>query len=371
MLEHPSTEFIRRHNPLRTLFAGRRLRTSLKDPVEVDLNEFEVPWFARHFESVYLVDAVISIETIAHPLAREARRCFARRSNYSAQGSKALADREKFLATLLSACASRPHREPTAFPSRDAAMEHLRHVHGIAPLDDEPDVSIDTWLLRHRRIAAKREDGSTIVTAPVLDDARVCFMLGQRIVAQSRIKLLETMERVLSLSPGIRLCYANIDSIHLSVADGDADEVLTTLRLWAGDSMGSFKIEAVARRGLWLEPGRYWLYSDGIEKFRNRSVGDRKRPFQSHAIHVTSRPIGDLHVPVRMTIQMERTMSDAYSLSLGDEGLVEQRMVEVGAGSSYASVLDDLGTNRRIYVPKRMAAFNRLVDRMEDDAPPP
>lgn len=371
VLEHPSTDFIRRHNPLRTLFAGRRLRTSLKGPIEVDLNDFEVAWFSRHFGKIYLIDAVVSIETIAHPLAREATRCFARRSNYGSQGNKALADREKFLATLLSACASRPRRQRLAFPRRGAAMEYLRHVHGIAPPDDEPEVSVDTWLLRHRGITSRAEDGLTVVTAPALDEGSSCFMLGQRIVARGRIVLLEAMERVLSLSPSARLCYANVDSIHFSVANRDAAEALATLRLWAGDGMGSFKIEAVARHGLWLEPGRYWLYSDGIDKFRNRGVGDRKRPFQSHAIHVTSRPIGDLHVPVRMTIQMERTMSDAYSLEPADDGPIEQCMVEVDAGSSYALILDDLSANRNMHVPTRMAAFRRLASRMRGDASPP
>lgn len=196
-------------------------------------------------------------------------------------------------------------------------------------------------------------------------------MLGQRIVARGRIALLEAMEWVLSLSPTIRLCYANIDSIHLSVADADAPEVLAVLRSRSGESMGSFKIETIARGGLWLEPGRYWLHSDGIDKFRNRSVGDRKRPFRDHAIYVASRRIDGLHVPVRMTLKMDRTMSDARCLKPQDDGIIEQRMVEVGPESSYASVLDELGSNHRIHGPTRMAAFRRLSRRLENDASPP
>lgn len=371
VLEQPSTDFIRRHNPLRTLFAGRRLRTSLDGPVEIDLNEFEVAWFARHFERIRLVDAVTSAETMPHPLAREARRCFARRADYRAQGNEPLANREKFLATLLSSCASRPRRQRTDFPSRGAAMDHLRRIHGIDPPSDEPDVSVDAWLLRHGGSATRTEGGSIRVTMPTLNDGSACFLLGQRIVARGRITLLETMERVLALSPTVRLCYANIDSIHLSVADVDADRVLETLRSWSGDGMGSFKIEAVTRGGLWLEPGRYWLHSDEVDKFRNRGVGDRRRPFRDHAVHVTSRRVGDLHVPIRMTIRMERTMSDARSLVPAANGTIEQRMVEVGDNSSYASVLDALGANRSAHIPERMAAFRRLALRMEDDAPPP
>lgn len=370
VLEVPSTDFIRRHNPLRSLFASRRLRTSLDGPIEVDLNEFEVDWFARHFERIRLIDAVISSESVTHPLAKEARRCFTRRSNYHAQGNKPLADREKFLATLLSSCASRPHRQRRSFSSRDSAMAHLRLTHGIEPLGDEPDVSVDTWLLRQGIFADSAEYGSTLLELPSLHDGSACFMLGQRIVAKGRIWLLETMERLLSLSPSVRLCYANIDSIHLSVADVDAQAVLATLRSWSGSGLGSFKIEAVTRCGLWLEPGRYWLYSDGVDRFRNRSVGDRRCPFRDHKIHVTKRRMGDLHVPVRMTLRMEKTMSDARSLLHASDGIIEQHVVEVSHQSSFSSILEELGINRSLHTPTRLAAFKQLAECLQKNAAP-
>ena len=111
IINGPLTDFIILYNPFRSFHSGRHLRARLDEPVEVDLNEFEVEFYKRHFQSIYLVEAVISDKVVSHPLAKEVRRSFAKRRNYRNQGNKALADREKYLATLMASCAHRPARQ--------------------------------------------------------------------------------------------------------------------------------------------------------------------------------------------------------------------------------------------------------------------
>ncbi len=95
-LSKPSTKFLKEHNPFRIFFCGRRLQACLSEPVEVDLNEFEISYYAHHFDQIHLIDAVISDKTVPHPLAKEAKRIFARRLSYRSHGNKPLAAREKF-----------------------------------------------------------------------------------------------------------------------------------------------------------------------------------------------------------------------------------------------------------------------------------
>ncbi|WP_150290056.1 hypothetical protein [Sphingobium estronivorans] len=135
----------------------------------------------------------------------------------------------------------------------------------------------------------------------------------------------------------------------------------------ASDAMGSFKIEAVTQHGLWLEPGRYWLYSDTeIVKFRNRSIGDQQQPFRDHAIHVAGRRIGDLHVPVRMTLAMERTMSPSRSVKPdGDDRLVRQRLIEIGDNTTFMDVMGRLERNQRQAIPARMKAFKAVREKID------
>lgn len=366
ILSDPSTGFIRDYNPFRTIFSGRRLLASLSEPVEVELNEFELDYYRRHFSRIYLRDAVVSADVIRHPLAKEARRCFSRRRNFRSQGNKPLADREKFLSTLLSSCTGRPNRKRIVFETRDEAIEHLRQTYGIRPLADEPDVAVDAWLRRGKAIAMASGAEGTYVDGADLRSVSACFMLGQRIVARGRTILLDMMERVLAAAPGVQLCYTNIDSIHFSLPTKHLEDAMSALRSEVSDDMGSFKIEAVTKHGLWLEPGRYWLFSDAVEKFRNQNIGVwADEPFRDHAIHVTGRRIDGLHIPIRVTTRMERSMSDARALKpQPDDGIVRHRLIEVRSDTSLSSVLDQLEQNRRSATPARLEAFRDLGRRM-------
>lgn len=362
ILSEPETDFIVQHNPFRSFHTGRHFRTRLDEAIEIDLNEFEIKFFKRHFRRIHLVEAVIADTVVLHPLAREVRRSFSRRANYRKQGNKALADREKYLATLMTSCASRPSKMRHTFENRDQAMTALRRLYGIDVPAEEPEAATDLWLNGRKGIVLRDRKSGVEVQGPSVQDGSACHLLGQRVVARGRIILLEMMERLVAIAPDVKICYANIDSIHFSLPTSHLDRVLALLELEASDSMGSFKIEAVTRHGLWLEPGRYWLYSEsGIDKFRNRSVGDLRDPFKSNAFHVAIRRISDLHVPIRATIQMDRTMSPSRSLDVDEDGeTLRQHLIEVGSATSFSEVLDELEKNRRHAIPIRMNAFADL-----------
>jgi hypothetical protein len=185
-------------------------------------------------------------------------------------------------------------------------------------------------------------------------------MLGQRTVAHGRVHLLELMERVLALGPDTDICYVNIDSVHFTVPSTRLDEVLTHLRADASDEMGAFKIEAVTQHGLWLEPGRYWLYSNGVEKFKNRSLGDGDHPFRDRAVYVTSRQIGDLHIPIRVTVRMDKSMSHLRTLHQDSDGIVRQRLIERGSEASFSEILNLLENSRASATALRLDAFRAL-----------
>jgi hypothetical protein len=365
IMEGPLTDFIIRHNPFRSFHSGRHLRARLDEPVEVDLNEFEVEFYRLHFKSIHLIEAVISDKVVSHPLAKEVRRSFAKRCNYRNQGNKALADREKYLATLMTSCAHRPARPRRTFETRDKAMGALRAEYGIYPPNEEPEIATNIWLDGRKGIKLGAKKCASIVEGPNMFDGSACFLLGQRIVARGRIALLEMMEHILNSAPRVEICYTNIDSIHFSLPTENLELVLAWLESECSDALGSFKIESVTRHGLWLEPGRYWLYSEDVEKFRNRSVGDQKHPFKDHAIHVVSRQLGELHVPIRSTLRMERTMSPSRSLTKdADTGLIRHRLIEVGHATTVEEVLGELEKNQQLSTPIRIAAFAELRERI-------
>ncbi|UTH47595.1 hypothetical protein KBW81_12855 [Loktanella salsilacus] len=366
LLSGPTSEFINKYNPFRTFFMGRRLGVSLDEDIEVDLNEFEVSFFQNHFKSIFLESAVVSRKTISHPLAREAVRSFARRRNYNRQGNAPLANREKYLSTLLASCSSRPTVMKKLFRSKSDADEYILCEYGISKFKGEPIYASESWLRGGRGVSVKEVSSGFLVEGPNLTDGSACFSLGQRIVARARVVLLAKMEAIFTSIEGVEICYTNIDSIHFSIPNSKLSNVLEELSESASDAMGSFKIECVADHGLWLEPGRYWLYGEKIEKFKNRSIGSRFGAFKDYSTYVSVRKISDLYIPIKSSVGMNKSMSYTRSLQRQkSKDIVLQNIILVKASTEFTDVLNQLEENKKHSIPQRMNAFLSLKNRME------
>ncbi len=360
-LQGPKTEFVKKYNPFRSFFAGRHLKAALTESLLVDLNEFEILFYQRHFDKIYVSDAVISDQSISHPLAREAQRCFSRRAHFLSHGNKALADREKFLSTLLSSCTHRPGRLRQNFSSSSAAEKYLRESFGISADGDDPARIYARWLKGKKSLVVSETAKGTLLDVPDIAGGHACFVFNQRIIARSRIVLLEMMEKISRMVSDVELCYVNVDSIHFSFPEDSVDLAMDVLRPGVSDRMGDYKIEELAKGGLWLEPGRYWLYSDEIKKFRNRSIRHQGSAFTDHSVHVSIRKIDDLYIPIRFTVGMDRSMTDLRSIEYDPVADLErQNLVEFESRTSAFVVLRALELNRKHSIPRRIQAFREL-----------
>lgn len=361
-LDGPTSDFIKNYNPFRTFFAGRHLRPALDESLWIDLNEFEIEFYRRHFKRIFVDDAVVSEKSIPHPLAREARRLFARRSHFKANKNKPLADREKFLSTLLTSCTHRPNRLDYTFETPALAEEFLRNDFGIDTDADDPAGLSSVWLHGRKGFTVNEAHDGVRCTTPDVKSKFACFMFNQRIVARSRVTVLEMMVRLLESAPNVELCYANVDSIHFSFPEKYLSSVMNGLSSSISDKMGHYKIETIARGGLWLEPGRYWLYSDKIDKFKNRSISHNGQAFKDHTVRVTTRLIGDLYIPIRSGVCFDRSMSDSRSIQYDPmTGLERQRLLEIRSGGSSTDVIRKLSRNRKLDIPRRLQAFRNLA----------
>lgn len=95
------------------------------------------------------------------------------------------------------------------------------------------------------------------------------FSLSARIVASARLKLMRTIERFLS-DGSAEICYANVDSLHVSIAKTEVDRFLERHKDLISDQLGCLKIQAIADIGYWFDVGRYWLKKDNeVVLFKN------------------------------------------------------------------------------------------------------
>lgn len=110
------------------------------------------------------------------------------------------------------------------------------------------------------------------VTKRRIDDPHNIHSLYYEVIAKARVRLLKLIER-LSSFPDIQICYCNIDSIHISIpTDSEPDFKKQTSNL-IGVKLGDLKIEAIGRKGIWLEPGRYWIYDEHNNIVKHANIG--------------------------------------------------------------------------------------------------
>lgn len=103
-----------------------------------------------------------------------------------------------------------------------------------------------------------------------IDAASAVYSLSSGVLANARVKLLAAIERFVAYE-SVEICYANIDSVHLSIKRDRLDGFLHHFEDLIGGSLGQMKVEAIADRGYWFDVGRYWLLKEGkVVQFRNK-----------------------------------------------------------------------------------------------------
>ena len=92
--------------------------------------------------------------------------------------------------------------------------------------------------------------------------------------------MLQTIERFLSHRT-VELCYANVDSIHISIHRDEVNGFLEQSRDLISDELGALKVEAIADQGYWFDLGRYWLKKSGsVVLFKNAGFNYEAAPDQ-------------------------------------------------------------------------------------------
>lgn len=83
--------------------------------------------------------------------------------------------------------------------------------------------------------------------------------------------MMQTIERLTSHGSA-ELCYANVDSLHISIRRENLDDFLSEQRGLINSGLGGLKIQATADKGYWFDVGRYWLFNDDgtVAMFKNR-----------------------------------------------------------------------------------------------------
>jgi len=280
-LEESST-FNKRH-PFSLIHNGQSYKFKLEGSHEIECLafKFEIEKYKVYFSSIEIHDGVISKSTIPHPLYKKAVRLYKEKKNYRKQASYYMKDLVQFELQTLHGSSSTKQYKKVWFPSWEEASKFFTgYFQFNIPAYQAPAETISYLTKKNLIKILNSENGISINVIDIKSNFNV-FSLSAQIVAKARLKLFSTIEE-LEQWPNLELCYANVDSIHVSILKNDLPRFLEHYKKSISDDLGALKIQAIADRGFWFDIGRYWLFNQGeVAQFKNRLFNSKasKDPF--------------------------------------------------------------------------------------------
>lgn len=279
-------KFIRKYHSIRyvSLLTSYPFEMNTNDSIETILTNRELEYYCMHFSSVFLKEGFCSKTTIRHPLIRNRNRLYQQRRHYINNNNEMLAGFNKFLLTMLHSISNTRADGSCTFNS----FENLQKFLDKFGISCPKNMNYLDYLLKinRNRFELKNKLFSMDLKYPdFMKNNSNIYSLYSFVISDARIKMMETIESLL-MFPNCEICYANVDSLHVSINkihENDFKQYLDSLNI-VGTDLGQLKIENIAQHGIWMFPGRYWLYNDEkIIQFKNINLNTR----QMHNDHIS------------------------------------------------------------------------------------
>ena len=259
-----------------------RFNISKNDNVEVLVTHDELCAYHKLFRSAFIVQEITSKKSISHPLINYAESVYKKRLNYKNQGASELQRLAKYELQIMHSCTSIRTKSRDHFRSNADFFRWLEIKYwALFPRERDAKLKRLTSLLKKRSIQLQQKSERLSVISDYFFSSHNVHCLSRVVVAKARVKLFSVIKRFQYMED-VSICYANVDSIHVSVKKSSVDLFLNEIGDLIGDEAGKFKIESIADQGYWLDVGRYWLFRDGkVEAFKNSTLHHKgtKTPF--------------------------------------------------------------------------------------------
>lgn len=275
--------FFQDYHPFLFRRLGRsfHFRLNTGDSVEALIHKSELLYYARFFDAVDVKEGFCSRRTIAHPLSKAAERLYARRQHARSRGDETLEKFCKASLQLMHSATNQRQYKRTQFAYPRELRDFLASTFSLSLDSQVSPEDLQNFLNRTEYFGVSENTGGFQLHHLNIDSASTLYCLSSGVLANARVKLLTAIERFNTYDT-VEICYANIDSVHISIHRDRLEGFISQFKDLIGSSLGLMKVEAIAERGYWFDVGRYWLLKDGrVVQFRNKSFNyaHSKEPF--------------------------------------------------------------------------------------------
>lgn len=312
ILSGPKNSFIKKFHALRYNTSGQKFVFEFGSNVsaEVLLHTEEVEYYRSHFESLMVEWGVVSDAPIIHPLLKIAKQAYAERRNFYAQSNHTLAGKCKFNVATAYSCMAQNRRISNSFSTISELVRYLDIEYQTEKPHDMSDLQFVNYINKLSAFDI-RFDQQFELSSPDVRNASNIYALYSPVIARARVKILRCFEHILQFA-GAEICYSNVDSVHVSVPDSQRQIFLEHMQPYLSERLGDLKLEATAKKGVWFEPGRYWLFSDkSVVKYRNLGIRRKwdSEPFSMAKRHLAIQEQFGFLTPKSYYITFMRSLS--------------------------------------------------------------
>ena len=238
------------------------------DKINILLHANEIKFYAKYFD-IELQDGVYSKKSIEHPLKSWVLDTYQKRLNSTGFQK----DFYKFILVLSHSIAMTFNSKSEVYDVNSLEVILEQEYQMFYKNQEFNNKYFQTKSLNENKIKFKYYN---------IKNSNNVYSLYSQVLANTRIHLLELYEKIYNSSNKFELCYCNIDSLHISIPIELEEQFKTILEdISSPTELGKLKVESISNRGIWFEPGRYWLFDkDKLVSFKNTIFNDNNEDYK-------------------------------------------------------------------------------------------
>ncbi len=263
--------FFRKFHPFKYMKLNRSFYFNIEESQDIEILLFknEIDYYKKFFNNIEIIEGFYSKKEIDHPLKEYAKNIYKERLKYKSENNTLMNDFCKFKLITIHSSTNAKRFKKMYFRTKEEIVNYLsfkymikfpNHLSSDGKLALIEDKNYFTFTKHQNGYQAKIINFNTYESV---------YSLSSQIIANSRIKMLQTIERFQQHN-SVEVCYINIDSIHISIQKKELDKFLIKHKNIISNELGDLKIESISEKGYWFDVGRYWLISNKkVDIFKN------------------------------------------------------------------------------------------------------
>lgn len=271
ILENATNTFFKRFHPFKYIKMNQSFLFELEENqcIELLLFKNEIEYYKKFFDKVEIIEGFYSLKTIRHPLEKYAKEIYKERLNYKEDNNKLMESLSKFKLITIHSSTNAKRFKTLFFNTKEEIVKYISLNYMISFPENITTEEKLLLIQDNRYFSLRKYKHGYKVKVINYKSYDSVFSLSSQILANSRLKMVRTIEKFL-LHPSVEICYINIDSIHISILESEANNFIEKHKNIISNKLGDFKIESISERGYWFDVGRYWLFTDkNVDLYKN------------------------------------------------------------------------------------------------------